>query len=153
MLKKNFVVVLFSFSIISCQSGSSNNLAVKSPSPENKKEASQANQKEDNKMKTFLETDTNITVEEGKEFIIKLDSNGTTGYKWALSKDLEADFIQLVKSEYKTPENAAVGTGGTESWQFKPLKKGESEIKLKYARPWEKDIAPIKELTFKIKVT
>jgi len=45
-----------------------------------------------------------------------------------------------------------VGQGGRERWVFKAVAPGETEIKLKYVRPWEKDAAPEKEAGFRIRV-
>ena len=110
-----------------------------------------------NNLKSFSESDSNITVEKGTSFVIKIKSNASTGYSWALSKPLNTKFLKLINSEYqnaaqKSNSTPVTGAPGFELWKFSALKKGSTQIKLMYHRPWEKDVKPSQELTFKIKI-
>ena len=93
-----------------------------------------------------------IEVTIGEQFIIYLESNPTTGYKWEASFDTE--FLKLVKSEYKQNESkpGMVGVCGIEQFLFQGLKAGDTQIKLTYKRPWEQQSADAKVLTFTVKV-
>lgn len=135
MLKK-VLVLLFSLSIVSCtQQGAPNNTT---------------NQQQE--VKEFTETTKDITVTENSQFVIKLESNSTTGYKWDLNNTPDATIIEKVSSEYITPSSSVVGAGSHELWKFKALKKGSTEIKMKYFRSFEEGTPPAKEVTFQVKV-
>ncbi|MBN1972768.1 MAG: protease inhibitor I42 family protein [Sedimentisphaerales bacterium] len=81
----------------------------------------------------------------GESFVIKLESNRTTGYSWRLA-ELKSGIVEKVSDVYKPNETAGniVGSGGIEEWTFKAVAKGTVTITLEYARPWEKDIPPVK---------
>jgi predicted secreted protein len=83
---------------------------------------------------------------------ICLAGNPTTGYQWDLDK-IEGDGVkQVSKTKYKQDEKPAqkVGIGGTFTTTFLTTGKGETTIRMKYFRPWEKDAKP--EKTFSITV-
>lgn len=110
-----------------------------------------------NDTKTFSVRDSKITVQKGSNFIIRLESNSSTGYKWDLSKPLDSKKIKLVKSIYQNPEQKdpsmpIVGASGMELWEFSPLKSGTTSITLKYHRPWEKSTLDSEQITFKINI-
>ena len=94
-----------------------------------------------------------IEAKAGERFVIKLESNITTGYSWHLAKS-DSDIIELVSNEYKPYQNTGniVGSGGIEEWTFKAISKGKTSITLEYVRPWEKDIPPVKQQTYSITI-
>ena len=81
----------------------------------------------------------------GEEFVITLDSNPTTGYRWEFTKPLDEGIVTLVDSKYEAPQTRRRGAGGRQVWTFKAAGKGRTVISLKYIRPWEKDTPPAKE--------
>ncbi len=84
-----------------------------------------------------------VNVKRGQKFIIKLNSNPTTGYEWQI---VEIDpELKFVKSEYfaKSQDDKMMGSGGYEHWYFKARKKGKHEIKLRYDRPQGKSADPV----------
>lgn len=93
-----------------------------------------------------------IEVAVGKEFSITLESNPTTGYHWELAGQLAEAVVKLVGNEYKGPETKLIGAGGKEVWTFSAVGKGETIIKMKYVRPWEKDVPPFRTAEFKVTV-
>jgi inhibitor of cysteine peptidase len=60
--------------------------------------------------------------------------------------------VKSVGNEYSAPATGRAGAGGKEVWIFEAVGKGATEISLKYARPWEKDIPPVKTVTFRVSV-
>jgi inhibitor of cysteine peptidase len=90
-------------------------------------------------IKTYNDEGQTIDIGVGKEFIIALGSNPSTGYSWQASYD--ETMLELVGGEpsYQAEETdePVVGAGGIESFQFRALKAGETQITLTYARPWE----------------
>jgi predicted secreted protein len=88
----------------------------------------------------------------GESFSITLESNPTTGYKWELSDPVDTRIIKLVGSAFRAAESKLLGAGGREIWTFKAVGKGRTEIRMKYVRPWEKDIPPIETEVIKVNV-
>jgi inhibitor of cysteine peptidase len=75
------------------------------------------------------------------EFIIKLNSNPTTGYGWFL-RSYDSNLVMPVKHVYVAPDKKLVGAPGYELWTFriKPaalVVPQQTMITLVYARPWE----------------
>jgi inhibitor of cysteine peptidase len=93
---------------------------------------------------------TTIEVSLGEDAVITLEANHTTGFSWQLAKPLEGDLLELSDSKYIPTETGLIGSGGKEVWTFKTLKKGKTEVSLKYVQPWEKDKPPAREATFVI---
>jgi inhibitor of cysteine peptidase len=88
---------------------------------------------------TYNDEGQEIDISTGKEFVIALGSNPTTGYSWQASYD--ESLLELVGGEptYEADETdeQVVGAGGVEYFRFKALAAGETEITLTYAQPWE----------------
>lgn len=69
-------------------------------------------------------------------FVLSLEENPTTGYRWEVCTDEQV--IKVIDDEYETKAKAnLVGVGGTRTFTFEVLKPEESEIKLYYRRSWE----------------
>ncbi len=90
-------------------------------------------------VKTYDDEGQEIDINVGKEFIIALGSNPTTGYSW--QADYDEAMLELVGGEptYEADETEepAMGAGGVEYFRFQALAAGETEITLTYAQPWE----------------
>lgn len=99
-------------------------------------------------------TDPNVPIETaaGQRFLVKLESNPTTGYQWQLASDYDEKVLQLLDSEYIPPQEAVPGAGGEETWRFEALGAGETKISLNYARSWEKDTPPARTAVFNVTV-
>ncbi len=82
-----------------------------------------------------------LKVKVGDVIRVKLKSNRTTGYSWALTGKTDAKVLKSGEVEYKVDEHPAgmVGVGGSDFCTFTALAPGKTEIALGYARPWEKD--------------
>lgn len=93
-----------------------------------------------------------IDVKPNQMIIIKLDSNITTGFKWALFTEPNANILKLVSSKYNEPQSStAAGAGGSETWQFQAVGTGTTTLRLGYARPWESR-QPSQEFTATVNV-
>jgi len=93
-----------------------------------------------------------IVVKSGSQFVIKLASNQTTGYKWQLAKQPSAGVAKLISSTYNSPNTGRLGQGGSEWWTFRAVGKGKTSITLNYLRPWEKNTPPTKSQSFAVTV-
>jgi|GEM_PF-351905 len=99
---------------------------------------------------TYIDNAAGIQTNVGREFIIALDANPTTGYNW--NEVYDENLLKLVSKEYKADEKATglVGAGGTQYYRFQAKHLGETNIKLAYQRNWES--APIDEKTFDVSI-
>jgi inhibitor of cysteine peptidase len=93
-----------------------------------------------------------ITVVPGDVFSIRLTSNPSTGFQWALAKPLDENVVSLVDHNYIPPTKQILGAGGEEVWRFKAVGSGEAVIELHYARSWEKDVPPAKVAVYRVVV-
>jgi len=95
-----------------------------------------------------------LKVKVGDVVRIKLRSNRTTGYSWALTGKTDAKVLKPGEVEYKTDEHPAgmVGVGGNEVCTFTALAPGRTDISLGYARPWEKDKEPAESFKLTVEV-
>jgi inhibitor of cysteine peptidase len=75
-----------------------------------------------------------ITASVGEEFVIALESNPTTGYKWEVHFD--SSILQLVAREFSA-YSSGVGSGGVERFRLKALTAGVTQLELTYKRAWE----------------
>lgn len=92
-----------------------------------------------------------LNIREGQRFSLKLPSNPTTGYSWAI-ESIDYNFVEVKGSDFIPPRSGLMGAGGQEVWMFKAVKKGNTLIKMKYARPWEKKNPPGSIKVYKIKI-
>ena len=79
----------------------------------------------------------------GQQFILRLPSNPTTGFRW-LMRDSATQVLQSLGPEvYSNPEDAGlVGSAGVSTWRFQVFKAGEGQLALTYERPWEVGVVP-----------
>ena len=91
-----------------------------------------------------------IDLPAGDTLVLRLKSNPSTGYSWAIKGDPLP--LRLVKSS--TKKNAqtghAVGAPVTQEFRLTAVSAGMASLTLEYGRPWEYNVAPAK--TFKVKV-
>ena len=91
-----------------------------------------------------------IDLPAGDTLVLRLKSNPSTGYSWAIKGDPSP--LRLVKSS--TKKNAqtghAVGAPVTQEFRLTAVSAGMASLTLEYRRPWEYHVAPAK--TFKVKV-
>jgi predicted secreted protein len=106
----------------------------------------------DSTKKEFSDPTSPIVTAPGREFTLTLESNRTTGYQWQPAKLPNEKILRLIRNEYRVPKTRLVGAGGKEVWTFKAVGKGKTEIFLKYVRPWEKNVPPVREAVFVIVV-
>ena len=95
-----------------------------------------------------------LKVKVGDVIRVKLKSNRTTGYSWALIGKPDAKILKSGEVEYKVDEHPAgmVGVGGNDFCTFTALAPGKTEISLGYARPWEKDKEPAQAFRLTVEV-
>lgn len=116
--------------------------------------------KNESKDKVFIlmeGAESNITVESTGDFFVKIKSNPSTGYGWAVQKISDETVVKFkgIKEDDEDDEEAnerpLMGAPTYDTFIFAALKQGKAEVSLVYRRPWEKDVPPIK--THKIHIS
>lgn len=77
----------------------------------------------------------------GKQMMLRLESNPSTGFGWQYSL-LEGDdkgALELVNQNFDSnnKNENLVGAGGYDTYEFKATKKGPQELTFTYMRNWE----------------
>lgn len=91
------------------------------------------------------------TLSAGQELVISLDSNPTTGYRWAVDGAVPAQLKQVGEPKYASSSNA-IGSCGTEVWTFAGQGTGDGTLKLKYWRSFEPTATPADTFVVKVSV-
>jgi inhibitor of cysteine peptidase len=82
---------------------------------------------------------------------VRLVSNPSTGYSWTASVGGASVLKPVGESKYVPLPKPLPGAPGTQVFTYKAEKPGTVEITYRYARSWEKGVAPVK--TAKVTVT
>jgi predicted secreted protein len=95
-----------------------------------------------------------IEVRPGERLIVRLTTNRTTGYGWALLASGSDVLTRLTAGEYTevVPTAGKPGAGGIESWYFEANRSGQQELRFVYRRPWELDAPPAKSASYTVRV-
>ena len=96
--------------------------------------------------------ETCISVKAGHFFSLKFVTSPGTGYSWMLAAALDEKMLDLVEMKNEPPQTNLLGASEYETWLCRALSAGRAEIVLKYVRPWEKDVDPLKRHVFKVKI-
>ena len=100
-------------------------------------------------VKTYTDEGRAIDVGVGRDFVIALGSNPSTGYGWQEAYDASA--LELVSQTYKPAQKDVIGSGGVEYLRFRALKAGSTEVTLSYQRPWETEAISRKVFTVTVR--
>ena len=95
-----------------------------------------------------------VTVALGREVVVALASNPTTGYSWAVVRPEPANLELQGEPHYvaANPPTPVVGAGGTEVFTFKATKSGTSTLSMAYRRSFEPTAPPAKTFTVTVEV-
>jgi len=91
-------------------------------------------------------------VRQGEVIVVRLDSNHSSGFSWALGEDIGAVVKQDGKSVYarNTSKSGKILSGGNETWRFRTVGSGRETVKLEYRRSWERNFP---DRTFRFSLT
>lgn len=91
----------------------------------------------------------NVSIKKSS-FVVSLPANPTTGYQWSVV-EFDKNLLTLSSSHFENTKTDRIGAGGQMHFIFllKPSKNypNNTEIKLNYARPWEKNSGTAKSVT------
>lgn len=100
-------------------------------------------------------TPSDYIVRNGEVFKIELKSNPTTGYHWVMENSAEVNLVDSLSDIYTQDEKSnenVVGSGGTQTFQFKATRKGIDTLSFIYVRPWEVGAVPADKASFIVEV-
>ena len=104
--------------------------------------------------KSEKDSGSSLKMNRGDTLEIVLKANPTTGYRWEVAS-VDSTILKNTGVEYKPDKvpRGIVGSGGKSILRFRATKKGETDLKLIYHRPFEKNVPPVKtfELTIIVK--
>lgn len=80
---------------------------------------------------TFDARDQRITVPVGDEFVVELEDNASTGFRWVVDGPDES-VVEKTGEEYEADSPDLVGSGGTLSLRFRAVAEGRTEIALRH---------------------
>lgn len=101
---------------------------------------------------TEADDGTEITIDIGERFSVRLDSNHSTGYRWQNITKSES-VVQVGTPQYKEePACDAPGCGGVATFTFEGAVAGKTVLQLVYSRPWEND-PPLKRFEVTVLVS
>jgi len=92
---------------------------------------------------------TEITTRVNEDFEIVLSEVRTAGYRWTISENGEP-ILQLTQ-EVSLPNAAGIGGAGQRQWRFHAASPGETEIRIEYARSWQKTSEPARTFALKVR--
>ncbi len=103
--------------------------------------------------RVLSETDEGSTVQLklGETLMVTLEGNPSTGYSWEVVPAEQAVVAPQGEPEFKA-ESDLLGASGKISLTFKVVAEGQQMLTLAYRRPFEKDVAPEKTVTFALVV-
>jgi inhibitor of cysteine peptidase len=142
MMKKIYFLLLVTALLISCATLSPTASPTSLPNP---------TAEEPNVLPDATDPSQPITVKAGETFDIVLSSNPTTGYRWNLIGDLDANVVQLIGQDYISQQPVLVGSGGVDVWTFRAINAADATIVLGYYPPGN-ETEPDKTVTFSIQV-
>ena len=92
-----------------------------------------------------------ITVRAGENFELVLPSNPSTGYRWMLAEELDANVVELLNQDYIAQQPVMPGSGGVDVWTMRAISPGDATIMLGYYPP-DSDTEPAETVIFSIEV-
>lgn len=99
------------------------------------------NEMTDGKKTDNQQSDTIETIP-GIEFSIKLRAALGTGNRWMLDDSLDKNYLTLISSNTITDSTEMAGKPDLQTFIFKAIKSGTTNISFVYKRPWRKNTEP-----------
>jgi predicted secreted protein len=100
------------------------------------------------KKTVYGEATPTIDTRAGRDIVIALASDPTTGHEWRIGALPDPRVAALISADFELGLPAA-GPGGDQRWTFRAVGSGTTTLRLDYGRPWS---TPIKSTTFTIVV-
>ncbi len=84
---------------------------------------------------------------------VDLQELGAAGYAWAI-KDLDKEYFEIVsvQTEGAPPRGEVTGAPVVKTWLLRAIKKGTTELKFLYYRPWEGEKNAVDSFVLKVRI-
>lgn len=94
-----------------------------------------------------------VNVSAGEEFVIKLATNQTVGFKWTLAEGTHENIVEFVSSNYQHNPLRVLGGGAFDYWTFKAVGAGTATLKFNYVQSaGDQSALPADTKTFTVNV-
>ncbi len=87
----------------------------------------------------------------GQELVLRLEGNPSTGYDWELA-ELDTSVVVQQGEPRFSPGSNLPGASGIETWRFRAVGRGRTDLRLVYRRSWETE-PPLRELPLHLSVS
>jgi inhibitor of cysteine peptidase len=93
-----------------------------------------------------------IHIASGRQFVIALESNRTTGYGWQFASPVDKDYLEVIEIRHGAKQTKLAGAGSKDFWTFKAMRPGQTVVAFEYVRAWEKEFPPVKTAIFEVNI-
>ena len=93
-----------------------------------------------------------IDLPQGATLLVKLTSNPSTGYSWAVKGDPSPLKLEKTSTKKGKQSSKKVGAPGVQELRFVASSAGMASLTLEYRRPWEYNVAPAKTFSARVNV-
>ena len=94
---------------------------------------------------------TEILVEAGEQFEIRLDSNPSTGYSWEVAEGAASNTVELLTRRHEPADTELVGASGVDVFVFEALV-GAGTLRLEYLRSFDDPVVPERIVEYVVRV-
>jgi len=94
-----------------------------------------------------------VTLSAGSELVLKLSVQLGTGYGWEVSELDDTKLVAVGKATVEKTTDDTVGQRERQVFRFRATGGGQTTLKLRYVRPWEKATKPSKSYSVRVTVT
>ena len=101
---------------------------------------------------TFGASDMRIRVDADQDFVIELDANPSTGYRWEVTAVSDPEVVRMIADTYVPPHMAAPGAGGKQRLEFAGDRQGTTTVTIRSARAFDPADPTARELVFTVTV-
>jgi inhibitor of cysteine peptidase len=101
---------------------------------------------------TIFDNNKQINLAVGESFVVELEMNPTTGYRWDYQQEGNAILEPVGMPRYQAGAAPVgmVGGIGREYFSFRAANAGQQTLKLEYHRPFERDVAPLQTVVYNL---
>lgn len=93
---------------------------------------------------TDADNGTKVEIQTGKVLAVRLEAQLGTGFGWKVVSE-SAKLVLKGDPEQMAPGGQKPGGPEYQTFKFRAVEKGETELKLQYAEGWKQDVKPLKE--------
>lgn len=93
---------------------------------------------------TDADNGTKVEIQTGKVLAVRLEAQLGTGFGWKVVSE-STKLVLKGDPEQMAPGDQKPGGPEYQTFKFRAVEKGETELKLQYAEGWKKDVKPLKE--------